>query len=119
MVAIGARAGVTPLPAGVGFARPQANQYGNDLPADSGAWPSNFYGGDDKPGPGSNWPGYVVGGVSPLGSRRALPTVIDASALRHATILVSAGQRGLSIELAPADLQRLAAATVAPIHEGS
>ena len=63
--------------------------------------------------------GYVVGGVSPLGSRRALPTVIDASALRHATILVSAGQRGLSIELAPADLQRLAAATVAPIHEGS
>ena len=63
--------------------------------------------------------GYVVGGVSPLGSRRALPTVIDASAIRHATILVSAGQRGLSIELAPADLQRLAAATVAPIHEGS
>ena len=63
--------------------------------------------------------GYVVGGVSPLGSRRALPTVIDASALRHATILVSAGQRGLSIELAPADLQRLAAATVAPIHEGT
>ena len=63
--------------------------------------------------------GYVVGGVSPLGSRRALPMVIDASATLHATILVSAGQRGLSIELAPADLQRLAAATVAPIHEGT
>jgi Cys-tRNA(Pro)/Cys-tRNA(Cys) deacylase len=63
--------------------------------------------------------GYVLGGVSPLGLRRRLPTVIDASASRHASILVSAGQRGLSIELAPADLQRAAAATLAPIHEAT
>ena len=63
--------------------------------------------------------GYVLGGVSPLGSRRALPTVMDASASSHATILVSAVQRGLSIELGPVDLQRLAGATLAPIHEAS
>lgn len=63
--------------------------------------------------------GYVLGGVSPLGSRRALPTVIDFSATGHASILVSAGQRGLSIELAPADLQRLAGAALAPIHEAT
>jgi Cys-tRNA(Pro)/Cys-tRNA(Cys) deacylase len=61
--------------------------------------------------------GYVLGGVSPLGSRRALPTVIDSSASNHPSILVSAGQRGLSIELAPAELQRVAGATLAPIHE--
>ena len=61
--------------------------------------------------------GYVLGGVSPLGSRRALPTVIDSSASNHSSILVSAGQRGLSIELAPADLQRVTGATLAPIHE--
>ncbi|MEI6271205.1 MAG: YbaK/EbsC family protein [Chloroflexota bacterium] len=63
--------------------------------------------------------GYVLGGVSPLGSRRELPTVIDASAAAHQTILVSAGQRGLSVELAPADLQRLSNATLLPIHEAS
>lgn len=63
--------------------------------------------------------GYVLGGVSPLGTRRALPTVIDASASDQTSILVSAGQRGLSIELAPADLQRLAGAKLAPIHEGT
>ena len=63
--------------------------------------------------------GYVLGGVSPLGSRRVLPTVIDSSAADHASILVSAGQRGLSIELAPADLQRVAGATLAPIHEAT
>ena len=63
--------------------------------------------------------GYVLGGVSPLGSRRALPTVIDTSAADHASILVSAGQRGLSIELSPADLQRVAGATLAPIHEAT
>ena len=63
--------------------------------------------------------GYVLGGVSPLGSRRPLPTVIDSSASSHESILVSAGQRGLSIELAPADLQRVAGATLAPIHEAT
>jgi Cys-tRNA(Pro)/Cys-tRNA(Cys) deacylase len=59
--------------------------------------------------------GYVVGGISPLGQRRALPAVLDASATDHATILVSAGRRGLQVELAPGDLARLANAIVAPI----
>ena len=59
--------------------------------------------------------GYVVGGISPLGQRRRLATVVDDSALAHATVLVSAGRRGLDVELAPADLIRLTAATTAAI----
>ncbi|MBF9133937.1 Cys-tRNA(Pro) deacylase [Plantactinospora sp. S1510] len=59
--------------------------------------------------------GYVRGGISPLGQRRALPTVVDASAERFPTIYVSAGRRGLQLELDPADLIRLTAATTAPL----
>ncbi len=59
--------------------------------------------------------GYVVGGISPIGQRKALPTVVDASALEHASVLVSGGRRGLDLELAPADLVRVTAARVAPI----
>ena len=59
--------------------------------------------------------GYVLGGISPLGTRRALPTALDSSATGWPTIHVSAGRRGLEIELAPADLVRLTAAIVAPI----
>ena len=59
--------------------------------------------------------GYVRGGISPLGQRRRLPTVIDAPALDLPSIFVSAGRRGLQVELAPADLVRLAGAVVAPI----
>lgn len=62
--------------------------------------------------------GYVVGGISPLGQRKRLPTVVDASALEHPTINVSAGRRGCEIELAPADLIRLTAAVTAPIGRG-
>ncbi len=59
--------------------------------------------------------GYVVGGISPLGQRRRLRTVLDASASEHATVLVSAGRRGLDVELAPADLVRLTGARLAAI----
>jgi Cys-tRNA(Pro)/Cys-tRNA(Cys) deacylase len=59
--------------------------------------------------------GYVVGGISPIGGRRALPAVLDEAAAAQATILVSAGRRGLQVELAPADLVGLLGAIVAPI----
>lgn len=59
--------------------------------------------------------GYVLGGISPLCQRLPSPTVLDASALRLETILISGGRRGLDIELAPADLVRLTNAATAAI----
>ncbi|MGW1881793.1 Cys-tRNA(Pro) deacylase [Streptomyces sp. NPDC001970] len=59
--------------------------------------------------------GYVRGGISPLGQRKRLRTVLDASASAHPTICVSAGRRGLEVELAPADLAMLTNAVLAPI----
>lgn len=59
--------------------------------------------------------GYVAGGISPLGHRKRLPVVVDRSATDFDTIFCSGGRRGLEIELAPADLVRLADAIVAPI----
>ena len=56
--------------------------------------------------------GYVVGGISPLGQRRRLPTVVDVSVFEWETVLVSAGRRGLQIELAPQDLIALTGASV-------
>ncbi len=60
--------------------------------------------------------GYVVGGISPLGQRRAHPTVLDASALGLPVVYVSGGRRGLDLGLDPADLVRLTRATVADIR---
>lgn len=59
--------------------------------------------------------GYVLGGISPLGQRKQLPTVLDESALSWDRMLCSAGRRGLEIELAPTDLVRLTAAVTAPV----
>jgi Cys-tRNA(Pro)/Cys-tRNA(Cys) deacylase len=60
--------------------------------------------------------GYVRGGISPLGQRKRLPTVVDSSALELDRVLVSAGRRGLQMALAPADLIKLTAAITAVIR---
>ncbi|MER5541930.1 Cys-tRNA(Pro) deacylase [Streptomyces sp. NPDC002589] len=62
--------------------------------------------------------GYVRGGISPLGQRKRLPTVLDDSAKAHETICVSAGRRGLEVELSPGDLAQLTSAVLAPIGRG-
>ncbi len=62
--------------------------------------------------------GYVLGGISPLGQRTVLPTVIDESASAYSAVFVSAGRRGLEIELDPADLVRLTQAILAHIAMG-
>jgi Cys-tRNA(Pro)/Cys-tRNA(Cys) deacylase len=59
--------------------------------------------------------GYVVGGISPIGQKTAHPTVLDETAELWDTIYVSGGRRGLDLELAPSDLVRATAATIADI----
>jgi Cys-tRNA(Pro)/Cys-tRNA(Cys) deacylase len=59
--------------------------------------------------------GYVTGGISPVGQKRRLRTVLDASALDHDTVYVSAGRRGLEVELDPADLVTITEAIVEQI----
>jgi Cys-tRNA(Pro)/Cys-tRNA(Cys) deacylase len=59
--------------------------------------------------------GYVVGGISPLGHRRRLPVFLDESMQGRPSVMVSAGRRGLELELAPADLARLSGGTFAPL----
>lgn len=59
--------------------------------------------------------GYVLGGISPLGQKRLLPTVIDESALTFPVVFCSAGKRGLEISLTPLDLVQLTKAVTASI----
>lgn len=59
--------------------------------------------------------GYVAGGISPVGQKKPHRTVLDESALAHATIFVSAGRRGLDLEMAPADLVAITEAITAQI----
>lgn len=67
------------------------------------------------PGLAERTTGYVVGGISPLGQKRPLRTVVDESALTHESVLVSGGRRGLDVELAPADLVALTSASVSAV----
>ena len=62
--------------------------------------------------------GYVAGGISPIGQRKSLPTIVDSSALDHQTVYVSGGRRGLDLELAPSDLVAITNATTARIEAG-
>lgn len=59
--------------------------------------------------------GYVVGGISPIGQKKALPTVLDMTAHEYASVLVSGGRRGLDIEIIPEHLARVTNARTAPI----
>lgn len=61
--------------------------------------------------------GYVLGGVSPVGQKKRLKTIIDDSATDFDTVFVSAGKRGMDIELKPGDLSRLLSASYAEIRQ--
>ncbi|MDQ1722265.1 MAG: Cys-tRNA(Pro)/Cys-tRNA(Cys) deacylase [Pseudonocardiales bacterium] len=62
--------------------------------------------------------GYLIGGISPLGHKSPMPVLVDSSVTGFDTVFVSAGKRGLQVELAPGDLLRLSGASTAPIATG-
>ncbi|MDY6978669.1 MAG: Cys-tRNA(Pro) deacylase [Pseudomonadota bacterium] len=67
------------------------------------------------PGEAERATGYVVGGISPLGQKKRLLTVLDETVMNYGSVYVSAGRRGLEIELSPTDLRQLTGATLAAI----
>jgi Cys-tRNA(Pro)/Cys-tRNA(Cys) deacylase len=71
------------------------------------------------PGAAERATGYVVGGISPIGQRRRLRTVLDSSAMGFDVVYVSGGRRGLDIGLAPSDLVAVTGATTAPIAKAT
>jgi Cys-tRNA(Pro)/Cys-tRNA(Cys) deacylase len=71
------------------------------------------------PAQAERWSGYVVGGISPFGQRTRLPAFVDISAGDHDRVLVSAGQRGLQVELSPSDLLWVLSARTAPLTQGT
>jgi len=70
-----------------------------------------------KPVDAERLTGYVVGGISPIGQKKALPTFVDESAILHDTVFVSAGRRGMDVELAPDDLLRVIDAAYAELGQ--
>jgi len=68
-----------------------------------------------KPADAERITGYRVGGVSPFGQKRAVATLVDAAAMVHAKVFVNGGQRGLQVELSPADLVSALGAKVAAL----
>ncbi len=61
--------------------------------------------------------GFVVGGISPLGQKKRLPTILDSEALKHEEILVSGGKRGVSVGINPSDLVKILSAQVGNITD--
>ena len=68
-----------------------------------------------KPADAERITGYHVGGISPLGQKRAVPTVVDAAALDHEKVFLNGGQRGVQVELSPQDLMRALGAATASV----
>ncbi|MFE1597544.1 Cys-tRNA(Pro) deacylase [Methylobacterium sp. ID0610] len=68
-----------------------------------------------RPAEAERLTGYHVGGISPLGQKRPVPTLVEAAALHHETVFVNGGQRGLQVQLAPADLVAVLGARTAAV----
>ncbi|MGY2048205.1 Cys-tRNA(Pro) deacylase [Methylobacterium sp. JK268] len=68
-----------------------------------------------KPAEAERLTGYHVGGISPLGQKRAVPILVEAEALVHPQVFVNGGQRGLQVQIAPADLVAATSAAVASV----